>query len=154
MPAASWEFPTIAYHLDGTLINQGKDEDGHTWWGDCDCEACFENAQEREIELELERERGPKPKHKKKKKSSQQKLRERYEAGDPEVDLLGEPSGKFDYYVLYSRSKPSFSTTPMMTPEPSWSDTPKSDSVAREDDSWEEGLDPLMIERKADIGRL
>lgn len=67
----------------------------------------------------------------------QQKFRERYEAGDPEVDLLGEPSGKFDYYVLYSRSKPSFSTTPMMTPEPSWSDTPKSDSVARKDDSWE-----------------
>lgn len=28
----------------------------------------------------------------------QQKFRERYEAGDPEVDLLGVPSGKFDYY--------------------------------------------------------
>ena len=42
---------------------------------------------------------------KRKKKTSQQKLKERYEAGDPEVDLLGEPSGRFDYYVLYPRSK-------------------------------------------------
>ena len=42
---------------------------------------------------------------KRKKKSSQQKLKERYEAEDPEVDLLGEPSGRFDYYVLYPRSK-------------------------------------------------
>ena len=38
-----------------------------------------------------------------KKKSSQQLLRERYENGDPEVGLLGEHSGKFDYYVLYPR---------------------------------------------------
>lgn len=29
--------------------------------------------------------------------------RERYEKGDPEVDLLGEPTGKFEYYVLYSK---------------------------------------------------
>ena len=39
------------------------------------------------------------------KKSSQQILKERYEAGDPEVDLLGELSGKFDYYVLYPRTR-------------------------------------------------
>ena len=31
-------------------------------------------------------------------------LKERYEVGDPKVDLLGEPSGKFDYYVLYPRT--------------------------------------------------
>ena len=42
---------------------------------------------------------------KRKKKTSQQKFKERYEAGDPEVDLLGEPSGRFDYYVLYPKSK-------------------------------------------------
>ena len=42
---------------------------------------------------------------KERKKSFKQKLKERYEAGDPEVDLLGEPSGKFDYYVLYPRTK-------------------------------------------------
>ena len=39
------------------------------------------------------------------KKSSQQSLKERYEAGDPEVDLLGEPSRKFDYYVFYPTTK-------------------------------------------------
>ena len=27
------------------------------------------------------------------------RLKERYEAGNPEVDLLGESSGKLDYYV-------------------------------------------------------
>ena len=32
-----------------------------------------------------------------------------YEVGDPEVDLLGEPSGKFDYYVLYPRTKKQIS---------------------------------------------
>ena len=32
-------------------------------------------------------------------------MKERYGAGDPEVDLLGEPSGKFDYYVLYPRTR-------------------------------------------------
>ena len=39
------------------------------------------------------------------KKSSQQILKERYEAGDPKVDLLGELFGKFDYYVLYPRTR-------------------------------------------------
>ena len=42
---------------------------------------------------------------KERKKSFKQKLKERYEVGDLEVDLLGEPSGKFDYYVLYPRTK-------------------------------------------------
>ena len=32
-------------------------------------------------------------------------MKERYEAGDSEVNLLGEPSGKFDYYVLYPRTR-------------------------------------------------
>lgn len=36
-----------------------------------------------------------------------------------------EPSGKFDYYVLYPRSKPVFSDALVVTPEPSWSDTPE-----------------------------
>lgn len=36
---------------------------------------------------------------------SQQVLKERYDAGDPEVGILGEHSGKFDYYVLYSSPK-------------------------------------------------
>ncbi len=48
-------------------------------------------------------------------------MQERYEAGDPEVDLLGEPSGKCDYYVLYSKSKPSPPTTLLVMLKPSWS---------------------------------
>ena len=40
------------------------------------------------------------------KKSIQQELKERYEAGDPQVGLLGEASGKYDYYVLYSSPSP------------------------------------------------
>ncbi|GLT35767.1 hypothetical protein SLA2020_101930 [Shorea laevis] len=36
------------------------------------------------------------------KKSSQQKLKEKCEQGDPLVGLLGESLGKFDYYVKYS----------------------------------------------------
>ena len=41
----------------------------------------------------------------KKKKSSQHILKERYEVGDPKVDLLREPLGKFNFYVLYPRTK-------------------------------------------------
>ena len=36
-------------------------------------------------------------------KGSQQLLREKYEDGDSEVGLLGESSGKFEYYVNYSK---------------------------------------------------
>ena len=45
----------------------------------------------------------------KEKKSSQKILQQKYEDKDLEVDLLGEPSGKFDYYVLYPKrtSKPT-----------------------------------------------
>ncbi|MDF3573190.1 hypothetical protein, partial [Enterobacter cloacae] len=35
--------------------------------------------------------------------TSQKELKMRYETGDPEVGLLGEHSGKFDYYVLYPK---------------------------------------------------
>ncbi|GLT96586.1 hypothetical protein SLE2022_141960 [Rubroshorea leprosula] len=43
------------------------------------------------------------------KKSSQQELKENFEQGDPLVGLLGESSGKFDYYVKYSPSEISTS---------------------------------------------
>lgn len=99
-------FPVIAYYRDGTPIHQGEDEGGHEWGGICNCVLCLEGNT-------LE-------KPKEKKKSSQQKLHERYQAGDPEVGLLGEPSGKFDYYVLYPKTKPLSSDTTM--PEPSWTD--------------------------------
>ncbi|GKE39534.1 hypothetical protein Tco_1462939 [Tanacetum coccineum] len=43
----------------------------------------------------------------KKQKSSQEKLKRRYEKGNPTIGLLGEPSGKFDYYVLYPKAEPN-----------------------------------------------
>nr|GEV29657.1 putative zinc finger, CCHC-type [Tanacetum cinerariifolium] len=48
----------------------------------------------------------------KKRKSSQQNLKRRYEKGDPTVGLLVEPSVKFDYYVLYPKTKPSQPPSP------------------------------------------
>ncbi|KAI3742160.1 hypothetical protein L1987_59840 [Smallanthus sonchifolius] len=57
----------------------------------CNCQACLEEAGIVEYDEDIP----------KKKKGSQRSRRKRYEAGDPKVGLLGEPSGKFDYYVLY-----------------------------------------------------
>ncbi|GJZ14295.1 hypothetical protein Tco_0549525 [Tanacetum coccineum] len=55
----------------------------------------------------------------KKRKSSQQKLKTRYEKGDPTVRLLGEPLGKFDYYVLYPKAEPSQPLSPPYKTPPS-----------------------------------
>ncbi|KAK1406178.1 hypothetical protein QVD17_41466 [Tagetes erecta] len=63
----------------------------------CDCQDCLDEADKLEYEEED---------NQRKKKGSQFTLKQRYEAGDPTVGLLGEPSGKFDYYVLYGDSKP------------------------------------------------
>lgn len=52
------------------------------------------------------------------KRAAQDKLRERYEKGDPEVDLLGEPTGKFEYYVLYSKRKAPVAETTTQTQTP------------------------------------
>ena len=82
-----------AFREDGKPCYEGKSPSDHIWWNVCDCVDC-QNEEGFEEDYS-----------KRKKKSSQQKLKERYEAGDPEVDLLGEPSGKFDYYVLYPRIK-------------------------------------------------
>ena len=60
----------------------------------------------------------------KKKSSSQKSLQKRYENGDPKVDLLGESSGKFDYYVLYPK-RTSQSRKPFLI-EPSKPETPHS----------------------------
>nr|GEW47674.1 reverse transcriptase domain, viral movement protein [Tanacetum cinerariifolium] len=51
-----------------------------------------------------------------KRKSLQQKLKKRYEKGDPTVGLLGEPLGKFDYYVLYPKAEPSQPPSPHKPP--------------------------------------
>ncbi|KAI3671759.1 hypothetical protein L1987_87139 [Smallanthus sonchifolius] len=56
----------------------------------CNCDSCLEEADKVEYDEDFP-----------KKKGSQRSLKKRYEAGDPCVVLLGEPSGKFDYYVLY-----------------------------------------------------
>ncbi|KAI3824590.1 hypothetical protein L1987_06053 [Smallanthus sonchifolius] len=60
----------------------------------CNCKTCLEEADRVEYDEDVP----------KKKKGSQKSLKKRYEAGDPRVGLLGEPSGKFDYYVLYDLS--------------------------------------------------
>lgn len=63
--------------------------------------------------------------HKKKnKKSPQQLLQDRYEKGDPEVGLLGEPSGKFDFYVLYPKNRPDFDPIFPTPPPDDWGEKP------------------------------
>jgi len=71
----------------------------------CNCDACLDEAFRVEYDDDEPR---------RKKKGSQRALKKRYEAGDPNVGLLGEPSGKFDYYVLYG--EPSKSETPNPKP--------------------------------------
>ena len=82
-----------AFREDGKPCFEGKSHSGHIWWDICNCANCPEEEAFEEDHF------------RRKKKSSQQMLKERYEVGDLEVDLLREPSGKFDYYVLYPRTK-------------------------------------------------
>lgn len=56
-----------------------------------------------DLELEEEREGRSRRRRRQKRKVNKGWLKQRYEAGDPEVGLLGDPSGKFDYYVLYPK---------------------------------------------------
>lgn len=62
-----------------------------------------------------------------KKRTSQKSLQARYDIGDPFVGLLDEPSGKFDYYVLYGTPQ-KLSQTSLSWPSspPNWKldDTP------------------------------
>ncbi|GJW92995.1 hypothetical protein Tco_0172667 [Tanacetum coccineum] len=60
----------------------------HIWYDVCNCESCLEEAKNVDDDEDLP----------KKRKSLQQKLKRRYEKGDPTVRILGEPLGKFDYY--------------------------------------------------------
>ncbi|XP_023921591.1 uncharacterized protein LOC112033046 [Quercus suber] len=83
----------IGFREDGKPCYEGKSPSGHIWWDIYDCAECQEDETFEEDHS------------RRKKKSSQQKLKERYEAGDLEVDLLGEPSRKFDYYVLYPKTR-------------------------------------------------
>ncbi|KAI3825588.1 hypothetical protein L1987_07079 [Smallanthus sonchifolius] len=102
----------------------------HFQYDVCNCKTCLEEADRVEYDEDVP----------KKKKGSQKSLKKRYKTGDLRVSLLGEPSGKFDYYVLYGDSplkskpkpcKPSLlKTLPpsqpkgmfMITPSPSTSE--------------------------------
>ena len=81
-----------AFREDGKPCYEGKTPSSHIWWDACDCADCQE---EEVFKQDYSR---------RKKKSSQQILKERYEAGDSKVKLLGESSRKFDYYVLYPKT--------------------------------------------------
>ena len=84
-----------AFREDGKPCYEGKSPFGHIWWDICHCDECTKEAIYDDDILPRRR----------KKKSTQQIFKERYGAGDPEVNLVGEPSRKFDYYVLYPRTK-------------------------------------------------
>ena len=73
---------------------EGKSPYGHIWLDICDCANC---RKEETLEEDHSKKRKEKP--------TQQILKERYEAGDLKVDLLGESSEKFNYYVLYPRTR-------------------------------------------------
>ncbi|KAK1398016.1 hypothetical protein POM88_007879 [Heracleum sosnowskyi] len=90
------DVPIHSFNAKGNPNYEFKDEDGHIFWGIYNCNACLDAQWEDDEEDDYRSRKG-------RKKSIQQKLKERYEKGDPEVGLLGEESGKFDYYVLYSK---------------------------------------------------
>ncbi|KAK1385422.1 hypothetical protein POM88_023157 [Heracleum sosnowskyi] len=70
-------------------------QESHIFWGKCICEASLIDQWDNDDDY-------PSRSSKIKKKSMQKSLRERY-GGDLEIGLSGEASGKFDYYVLYSK---------------------------------------------------
>lgn len=82
VPAAKNPFSIIAYQHNGTPIYQGIDENGHKWPDTCPAEECSKVAS-----------RSAKPKRRRKKGYvTQRALRERFEAGDPQVGVLLENS--------------------------------------------------------------
>nr|GFD40508.1 putative zinc finger, CCHC-type [Tanacetum cinerariifolium] len=81
----------------------------HIWRYVCNCEGCLDNA----AKIDDDDEDLPK-----KCKSSQQKLKRRYEKGDPTVGFVREPSRKFDYYVLYTKAEPTQPPSPRQPPSP------------------------------------
>lgn len=92
----------LYFDKQGFQIYKAKDETGHIWYDICNCEACEEHAYEDQLDtVELCSYRRKNKLHEGKPLMSQEKLQERYENGDRTVDLLGEPSGKFDFLVSY-----------------------------------------------------
>nr|GEY42030.1 putative zinc finger, CCHC-type [Tanacetum cinerariifolium] len=88
-------FPTGSHMITPTDQEHAQ-EVKHIWLDVCNCESWLDEAAKIDDDEDLPRKR----------ESSQQKLKRRYEKGDPIVGLLGEPSEKFDYYVLYPKAEP------------------------------------------------
>nr|GEV71636.1 hypothetical protein [Tanacetum cinerariifolium] len=104
-PKSDNVFPTGIHMI--TPTDQEPAQEEHIWWDVCNCESCLDEA----AKIDDDDEDLPR-----KRKSSQQKLKRRYEKVDPTVGLLGEPSGKFDYYVLYPKAEPSQPPSPHKPP--------------------------------------
>ncbi|GAA0163661.1 hypothetical protein LIER_19469 [Lithospermum erythrorhizon] len=103
-PLEPFVIPISSFNKEANPSYVFKDEDGHRYFDVCECQYCIMQYSDDEDKDSNPYKR--KNKKKNRKKSMQHQLKQRYEAGDPKVDLLGEPSGKgFEYYVLYSRSK-------------------------------------------------
>ncbi|XP_074302855.1 uncharacterized protein LOC141636627 [Silene latifolia] len=86
--------PIHSFNSLGDPIYVFKDESGHKYFDICNCENC--------MMTDSNEDDYPK-KRNKNKKSSQQILKEKYISRDPNIGLLGEPTGKtFEYYVQYS----------------------------------------------------
>nr|GEU46858.1 hypothetical protein [Tanacetum cinerariifolium] len=100
-------FP-IGIHMITPTDQKPAQEVKHIWWDVFNCESCLDEAAKIDDDEDLPRKR----------KSSQQKLKRRYEKGDPTVGLLREPSGKFDYYVLYPKAEPNQPPSPRQPPSP------------------------------------
>ncbi|KAL2499233.1 Uncharacterized protein Adt_24783 [Abeliophyllum distichum] len=77
--------PIYAFDSDGKPIYVQSHE-GHIYWDVCFCKRCTKRTGSDNRLI----------------RSSQHKLQKEYEQNSPHVGLLGEPSGKFDYYVTYT----------------------------------------------------
>ncbi|GJS47542.1 putative zinc finger, CCHC-type containing protein [Tanacetum coccineum] len=113
-PKSDNVFPT-GIHMITPTDQEPAQEIKHIWWDVCNCESCLDEAAKIDDDDDIP----------KKRKSSQQKLKRRYEKGDPTVGLLGEPSGKFDYYVLYPKAEPSQPLSPPQKTPPTSPTPPK-----------------------------
>nr|AHN13809.1 movement protein [Aristotelia chilensis virus 1] len=81
------KIPISGFSSEGKPVYVFQDNTGHKYFDTCDCSSCYSTCSEYD---DLP-----------KKTSSQKELKQRFENGDSLVGLLGEPSGKFDYYVNY-----------------------------------------------------
>ncbi|XP_038707292.1 uncharacterized protein LOC120002603 [Tripterygium wilfordii] len=94
--------PIAAFDGKGRQVYAYKDPvTQHCYWDlDCKCNAClFDDSDFDQLTRSARW-------SKMKKKISQARLQQLFLAGDPEVDLLGEPSVGFDYFVIYPRRSP------------------------------------------------